>query len=150
MLILHLLLEIIFLCQIQNFILTATLDFIVLHVVIGLLLHCMSIAHNAVNILIGGINMNYCSECSHRGVCGTLDDLCKEKNIIFAGEKILLMDETESCDRFEPDKETAMPYATKSLRNGCDLLVCPRCTYWFDEYDFEYCPRCGQHIDWSN
>lgn len=95
--------------------------------------------------------MNYCSECTHRGVCGILDDLCKEKNIIFASEKVLLMDETEACDRFEPDKETAMPYVIKELgSSGRFLDQCPRCEYWFDEYDFEYCPRCGQHIDWGH
>lgn len=96
--------------------------------------------------------MNYCSECSHRGVCGTLNDLCKEKNIIFAGEKVLFMHETEACDRFEPDKETALRPDTKIISND-DNFYCPKCGHWLGSVPYElceYCPHCGQHIDWKH
>lgn len=33
-----------------------------------------------------------------------------------------------------------------------DTWVCPCCgqTYEVDYDDYEYCPKCGQHIDWSD
>lgn len=33
-----------------------------------------------------------------------------------------------------------------------DTWVCPCCgqTYEVDYDDYEYCPKCGQHIDWRN
>lgn len=27
---------------------------------------------------------------------------------------------------------------------------CPRCNFDFEEYEFKYCPNCGQAIDWRS
>lgn len=57
----------------------------------------------------------------------------------------------ELVDRATPKKPE---YEGDSYYKGeivYDTWICPSCgeRYEVDYHDYEYCPKCGQHIDWE-
>lgn len=65
----------------------------------------------------------------------------------------------EACDMAIQALEKQIPqspdYEGDGYSNGqlvYDTWVCPCCGHHYevDYDDYEYCPKCGQHIDWRN
>lgn len=91
---------------------------------------------------------------------GTPEELQDMKNNYFEAlsdwrqyRKIGTLDECRKAkEKQTPQSPT---YEGDGYSNGqlvYDTWVCPCCgqTYEVDYDDYEYCPKCGQHIDWSD
>lgn len=76
----------------------------------------------------------------------------KEQTEIFAGRhRVFLYLAIEALEKQIPKKPT---YEGDGYWNGqlvYDTWVCPNCEkrYEVDCDNYDHCPNCGQHIDWS-
>lgn len=80
------------------------------------------------------VHKKQCEELDEYKKLGTLEEVCK------AVEKQRAKCPTYEGDGYAPDGTFVW-----------DEWICPRCETRYEvDYDaYEYCPNCGQHIDWS-
>lgn len=101
-------------------------------------------------------NVGRCEKCRFYSCCGIYD---MEDAAIEALEEVQQYRQIGTVDECRKAKEKQTPqsptYEGDGYWNGqliYDTWVCPCCgqTYEVDYDNYEYCPKCGQHIDWRN
>lgn len=101
-------------------------------------------------------NVGRCEKCRFYSCCGIYD---MEDAAIEALEEVQQyrkIGTVEECrEAVEKQISKEPDYEGDGYSNGqlvYDTWVCPCCgqSYEVDYDDYEYCPYCGQHIDWSD
>lgn len=101
-------------------------------------------------------NVGRCEKCRFYSCCGIYD---MEDAAIEALEEVQQYRQIGTVDecREAMEKQTSKvpDYEGDGYSNGqlvYDTWVCPCCGHHYevDYDDYEYCPKCGQHIDWRN
>lgn len=101
-------------------------------------------------------NAGKCEKCRFYSCCGIYD---MEDAAIKALEEVQQYRQigtVEECREAVEKQNSKNPdYEGDGYSNGqlvYDTWVCPCCGHHYevDYDDYDYCPKCGQHIDWRN
>lgn len=80
-------------------------------------------------------------------------DIIKNKKVIIDGEKMTIGTayfKTIPILQELVDKEIPTKVKIKEFDNGEDGVFCPKCNRGLSfHWKMEYCPNCGQKLDWS-